>query len=292
MRLTVKFSLVVLLVFAAGFALVGLFSYRFLQENAREEVLHQARLMMHAVLSTRLYTAEQIRPLLETLPQHRRSFLPQTVPAFAATEHFGYLRKQYPAYTYKEATLNPTNLRDRAVDWETDVINTFRNHADRKEVVGERDTPDGRALFLARPIRVAKACLECHSTPSAAPVAMIRVYGTANGFGWKLDEIVGAQIVSLPMTLPVGIANRAFRTLLLYLAAMALFTLIAVNVALRAIVVRPVERISAMADEISKGNLDVPELPASGKDEIGALARSFNRMYLSLKKAMQLLEGQ
>jgi nitrate/nitrite-specific signal transduction histidine kinase len=55
-------------------------------------------------------------------------------------------------------------------------------------------------------------------------------------------------------------------------------------------VIRPVRRFSVMADEISKGNLDLPELPASGKDEIATLARSFNRMYRSLAKAMKMLD--
>jgi HAMP domain-containing protein len=34
----------------------------------------------------------------------------------------------------------------------------------------------------------------------------------------------------------------------------------------------------------------VPELPVKGKDEMSALADSFNRMHRSLKKAMKLLD--
>jgi HAMP domain-containing protein len=50
--------------------------------------------------------------------------------------------------------------------------------------------------------------------------------------------------------------------------------------------------VSRMADEISKGNLEVAAMPVSGRDEIAALSGSFNRMYLSLKKAIQMLENQ
>ena len=81
---------------------------------------------------------------------HERLFIPQTVPAFAATESFNYLRKRYPDYAYKEATLNPTNLRDRAADWESDVINSFRNNSSRQELMGERNTPTGRERFFDR----------------------------------------------------------------------------------------------------------------------------------------------
>jgi protein-histidine pros-kinase len=37
---------------------------------------------------------------------------------------------------------------------------------------------------------------------------MIAIYGTNNGFGWKENEIVGAQIVSVPMSVPLGLQSR------------------------------------------------------------------------------------
>jgi len=292
MKLLAKFNLAFLAVFGCGLAVAGYLSYRFLQDDAREQVIRQAALMMQTALASRSYTNQQLKPLLEPEQKARNIFIAQTVPAYAATESFSYLRKTYPAYTYKEATLNPTNLRDRAVDWETDIVNTFRNHQDRKEMTGERDTPDGRSLYLARPIRSPQACLECHSVPAKAPRAMIKVYGTANGFGWKPDEIVGAQIVSVPMSVPFEIADSAFKKLVVYLGAIGLGTMLVLDLALVMIVIRPVRRVSRMADEISKGNLEIAAMPVKGRDEIATLSGSFNRMYLSLKKAIHLLENQ
>lgn len=147
-------------------------------------------------------------------------FHPQSVPAFAATEIFNYLREKFPDYFYKEATLNPTNPRNRSTDWETDVVNQFRaGNGQQTEFIGTRETPNGTALFLARPIKISNvSCLQCHTTPDKAPPEMVKLYGTANGFGWKMDEIIGAQIVSVPMSLPVNMANQSFRTLLQWLA--------------------------------------------------------------------------
>ena len=54
-------------------------------------------------------------------------------------------------------------------------------------------------------------------------------------------------------------------------------------------VVRPLRRLSTMADQISMGQLDIPELPAGGKDEISVLAGSFNRMRRSLDRALKML---
>jgi protein-histidine pros-kinase len=203
---------------------------------------------------------------------------------------FDYLRTTYPDYTYREATLNPTNLRDRAVDWETDVVNIFRNDASQSEFSGERDSANGRILYLARPLHAAQPCLECHSTPQVAPASMIREYGSANGFGWKLNEVIGAQIVSVPLAVALKMADDAFRALMFSLVGVAAVTLVMLNLVLYWMVVRPVSRFAAAADEISRGNMDVPELESKGKDEIATLAEAFNRMHRSLARAISMLD--
>jgi protein-histidine pros-kinase len=290
MRLLAKLNLILILIFAAGMGIAGYVSRQFLRRSAQEQVLQEARLMMEAAGAMRTYTSKQIKPMLNAHHALLRTFPPQSVPAYGATEVFTYLRERYPAYTYKEATLNPTNLRDRAVDWEADVIEAFRNHPERTEITGERETPQGGALFLAHPLVVTPPCLDCHGAPAVAPAAMIKTYGRNNGFNWKLGETVGAQIVSVPTAVPKSMADQAFRTLMLSLAGVALGTLLLLDLFIAMIVIRPVAQLSAMADEISKGVLTVPELEVRGGDEIALLARSFNRMYLSLVKAIHLLE--
>jgi HAMP domain-containing protein len=218
------------------------------------------------------------------------SFRPQTVPAYAATEIFGYLTRKYPEFTYKEATLNPTNPRDRAVDWEEDIVKAFRNRPDLAAVDGERQSPLGLSLYLSRPMRAGKSCLECHSTPAAAPPEMIALYGTANGFGWKENEVIAAQIVSVPVSVAVAMADRAFRQLATSVAIVAAVTLLLLNLVLFLTVIRPISRFAEMADQISKGNMAVPELPVTGHDEISVLGEAFNRMRRSLAAAMNLLE--
>jgi len=290
LKLLVKFNLLFIVLFGAGVGATALVSHGFLRQNAREEVVKQAELMMETATATRTYTSQQVKPLLESRQEHATRFLPQTVPAFAAVNTFNYLRKNYPEYSYREATLNPTNLADRAVDWEADIINYFRNHPEEKILIGERDTPTGRSLYLGKPMVAVNSCMPCHSTPEAAPATMIASYGRDHGFGWKQNEIVASQIVSVPMIVPEQIADRAFGTLLAALAATSLLTLIIIDAALYFMVIRPVGQLAHMADRISKGELDVPELPVKGADEISALTGSFNRMYLSLVKAIRMLE--
>jgi protein-histidine pros-kinase len=290
MRLLLKFNLIFILVLGAGIAGTAVLAQRYLQSTAREAVLQDARLMMETISSTRTYTSKQIRPLLEILQKRDKTFYAQTVPAFGAQQIFGYLHTNFPDYSYREATLNPTNPSDRAVDWEADVVNYFRNDRSKHEVHGERDTPTGRSLYFARPLAAAEPCLECHSVAKDAPPPMVKVYGPNNGFGWKPNEIVAAQIISVPMSLPLAAASAAFRTVLVWMIGISIAILLLLNIALYFAVVRPVTALSRAADEISKGNLNVPELAVKGKDEISQLADAFNRMHRSLAKAMKLLE--
>src|SRR5262245_13654174 len=276
MGLRLKFNLVLLLVFAIGLGVTGFISHDLLQRNARDEVLRNAGVMMEAALSMRGYTNTQIRPLV---PFNDEVFHPQSVPAYSATEIMNALRKKYADYSYKEATLNPTNPRNKAVEWETDIVNEFRNHPDRGEISGTRETPTGRSLYLARPFQIKdKACLSCHTTAAEAPPAMVKIYGPNNGFGWKHMEGVGAQVVSVPMTLPIRNANKAFVTFMSSLTIVFVVLFVILNVMLSLLIVRPITKMSEAADEISKGNMEIAELADSGKDEVSLLAKSFNRM--------------
>ena len=288
MKLTTKFNVVVIGVFLLGLLVTAYFSWSILASNARKEIVERAGLMMEAALATRGYTVSEIAPLIR--PTMLETFHAQTVPAYAATQVFSSLREEHPEYSYKEATLNPTNPRDRATDWESDVVAAFRNDPGLTEHIGERDTPTGASLYLARPIKITNpACLTCHSTPQAAPKPMVAKYGDSNGFGWQLNEIVGAQIVSVPMDVPIGHAKRAFTTFLGTLAAVFVVIVIVLNIMLHRIVITPVTRMASIADDVSKGVPGAPEFEEQGDDEIAVLSRSFTRMRRSLEKAISML---
>ena len=220
------------------------------------------------------------------------------MPAYSATEVLATQSKTYAEYTYKEATLNPTNPRDRAVDWEADIVNRFRNQTgavdgNAQEFVGERESGTGRALYIARPLRITNgACLACHSTVEAAPRTLIDKYGPANGFGWQLNEVVGAQVVSVPMSVPLARADQAFKVFMVSLVGIFVAIGIVLNLMLYLLVIRPVTRLSKLANRVSLGELDAPPFPVRGRDEIGTLAQSFTRMRNSLDQAMKMLEPE
>jgi HAMP domain-containing protein len=270
--------------FAAGYAFWGI-----LEGNARRDVLADAGLMMDSALAIRAYTASEILPLLSE--RMTEEFPPQSVPFYAATQNFLQLRKRHADYSYKEATLNPTNPRDRAADWEADIIQRFRNDVHSQEVVGERETPLGTVLFLARPIRTEPECSACHSLPSKAPRALIARYGSDNGFGWQNNEVIGAQVVSVPFARATANAERAFHAFMFSLVAVFAAVFVVINAVLYLLLVRPVRHIAAIADQVSLGDASAPEFPRGGATEMASLALSFTRMRKSLEKALRLIES-
>ncbi|MGC2637782.1 MAG: DUF3365 domain-containing protein [Acidobacteriaceae bacterium] len=291
MKLLAKFNLVLILVLGLGMAVISYSAHNFLMNTARQQVLQQAELMSASASATQAYTDQQVTPLLEKTPRHEATFLPQTIPFYAANTTFRFLRSSHPDYSLREAALNPTNPDDRAESWEADLIDYFRNNPGQPEHVGQRSTPLGPILYVANPIVAGQGCMPCHSAPSLAPKAMVAHYGQDNGFGWKLNNVVGAQIVSVPMSVPITMANQGFRNLLIGLGSIFLLTVVLIDLALYLIVIRPLNRVSKNADIISKGDLAMPPLEVRGRDEIAAVTASFNRMHTSLVKAFELLNN-
>ncbi len=290
MKLLLKFNLAFLLVFVIGLAVSGTVARDLLQRDAKDEVVDRARLLMEQSGVVAQYTANQIAPLLQT--QMKYTFLPQSVPQYSATEILNALKSKYPEYNYKPAMLNPTSPRNRAQAWEADIVTQFRNMPDLKEFIGERDTPTGRSLYVALPIKITNpACLQCHSTPANAPATLIERYGSNNGFGWTLNEAIGAQVVSVPMSVPLARADKALGVVMLMLTGVFLLMGAALNLLLWKLVIQPVSRLSALSDRVSLGELDAPEFETKSKDEIGVLAESFARMRKSLVHAMKLLDS-
>ncbi|NML29769.1 Tll0287-like domain-containing protein [Paraburkholderia antibiotica] len=290
LSLTLKFNLVFLVVFGAGFVATGVVADRVLQENAARTTMRDASLMIEAATAVHNYTAEQVTPLLST--QIKYTFVPQSIPAYSATESLLAIQKKFRGFSYKHAMLNPTNPRDRATDWENDVIRRLHDHPELPELTGERATPWGPSLYIARPTRIdSGACLECHGSPSAAPSTVLDKYGPANGFDWPLHETIGAQFVSVPMVLPLEQARGVWRTFMVSFAVVFACVLVALNLTVHFLVTKRLGALSRALDEASRGKLDAASFPTRGGDEIASLAVSFERLKNRLVDALRMRES-
>lgn len=289
MSLRLKINLVLLSVFIIGLLASSALLYQFARESAIEQIRAQISVLRAQALAVRRYTSEEIRPLLSDASEIQ--FLPQTVPSFSAQNVFANFRDRRSEFYYKEAALNPTNPSDQAEDWERELIEQLRADRSLNDIAVVRETPTGDNYTIAFPLEIkSEGCLVCHSTPDVAPPSMVALYGDKNGFGWQLNEIVGAQVFSAPMSIADDQALETMKFMALSMSGVFVVVMVLLNILLSRMVITPVTKMAQIAEQVSMGDTSPPEYTHSGTDEIASLSASFNRMRRSLDNAMKMLE--
>ena len=289
MGLRLKFNIILAVCYLLGLSLSIYPFYQISRREAMEQLQSQIDVLRAQALSIRRYTSEEIQPLLA---EHSSiQFLPQTVPSFSAQTAFRNFRGFYPQFFYKEAALNPTNPAYLARDWERELIEKLRANPELTKDVSFQ-TIDNRSHYTATyPLVIRdESCLTCHSTPDRAPTSMVALYGNKNGFGWKLNETIGAQIISVPTDIAEGSIWRNLGLFVGTSSIIFLVLLILLNILLNRYVISPVTRMAKTAEAVSMGDASVAEFEYPGSDEIASLSRSFNRMRRSLDSALKMLE--
>jgi HAMP domain-containing protein len=290
MGLRLKFTLLMAACFFAGLLAFATILFVATQRNAREQLHAQIAVLRAQALAVRTYTSDEIRPLISDLSDVQ--FLPQTVPSFSAQTVFARFRDRFPNFYYKEATLNPTNPSDLALPWEREMIETLRANPTLEEVTQIRDTDKGRQYTVAYPLTIkSEGCLTCHSTADKAPRSMVALYGKTNGFGWKLGETIGAQVISAPLDVAQSQAWHNLTLLVGAMSALFLMLILLINILLRWMVINPVRKMAEITERVSMGDSAQPEYVHPGTDEISSLSQSFNRMRRSLDNAMKMLDN-
>ena len=231
MSIRLRINLVLFATFIAIGVAGGWYINNIFMKQSNEYVVKQAAILMESALAVRNYTVELVKPHLD--PMLEQKFLPQTVPAFAATETFERFRKKFPNYKYKEAVLDPTNPRDLADEKERAIIDRFIKDPALQDTTGELYRNQSRFYYVARPIQIKNpACLACHDTPDRAPATMRQIYGDKGGFGWKLNQVVGAQIIVVPAYEQDAASTSMLKIIAMLYAATFVILLLVINLVL------------------------------------------------------------
>lgn len=294
LKIGAKFNLLLILVFIVSILGSGVALSSVLQGRAQNEVASQAQILIQMVNAVRDYTQNRIDPLLAPRLDTNPTFMPEIVPTFSSKEVFENFRKkaEYKNFFHKDATLNPTNLVDKADNFETQLVERFRNDSKTLEITGFRNLPEGEVFYIARPLKITQAkCLRCHSTPDQAPKSQLATYGSENGFGWQLNQIVSAQIISVPSEDIFANAKRTWILIMILLITIFAIVVFLINFLITKYVIQRIRRIEKIAQKVSIGDMSA-DFEESSNDEIGGLAQAFNRMKASLKIAMDMLNNQ
>lgn len=292
MKIGTKVNLILIAVFLVGLTFSGTALSNVLNNKAEEEVSSKALVLMQVANSVRKYTNDRVQPLLLPRLDTQEQFIPESIPTYSVREMFEILRKQkdYSNFFYKDAALNPTASRDKADDFETKILNNFRQNPSVTIASGFRTMSGERLFYTAKPFKVDDpTCLRCHSTRERAPKSQIIAYGE-NGLGWNLNEIVATQIVYVPAASIFNRANSFFLAVIGVIAIIFGAILFVMNLLLRRTILQRIKKIANVAEEVSVGNMDA-NFEKQGKDEIGTLAEAFNRMKYSLEIALNMLSS-
>jgi hypothetical protein len=295
-----RFTLILTLIFVVTIIAAWVIFSRVVQQQAEDEITYQASVLIAMLNSVRTYTNTEVNPLLAPSNAIGNEFIAQSVPAFSAREVFENFRKNemYANFLYKEATLNPTNLRDLADDDEAQLLKNFQSNPALIEQSGFMTLDGQQVFYIAHPLKItSENCLSCHSDPQNAPISLISTYGSEHGFGWHLNDIISAQTIYVPAA---DIFTRAQRSLTLVMGILIVIfavVIIVTDIGLRRAVVRPVVHIARLAQLIGLGKLtpEAIELQPVNKianrgDELGHTARAIQRMAKEIYEREQKLK--
>jgi len=291
MRIETRFAWILAFCFCLGVTIAGYISYRLEARQASDEIKLKADILLETALAMRAYTVDEVAPVMRTMQGSEQFHAPQ-VPSFAAQNAMRRLTQKFPEYKYRESALNPTNPQDRASDWEVGLLREFEADPKRQELIGEVGSGANQRFYVARPIRMnSPACMQCHSTPAAAPTAMLAKYGMANGFGWKMGEVVALQVVEVP-TAPAR--EKAFNSVQVTIGSLSCVFVLSAAIfllLLRRHVTHPLELLtrSAHANSLNSTASDT-RLPIAVGGQFDELNQAIVRLRASVDRALHLFE--
>jgi len=306
LKLATKFTLLLSLLFLGTILISGVALSSALEQRAGDEVNYRGQVLMQMMNSVRDYTHNHVTPLLSSTWEKQPQFTPEIVPSFSAREVFENLRrnKEYANFLYKDATLNPTNLRDKADEFETNLVERFSKDSSLESLSGFRTLFEEKLFYSSRPLAIKQqSCLRCHSTPEQAPKSQVATYGTDNGFNWNLNEIIGTQIIYVPASKVFENAHKTFSLVIVIFIVIFTLVILLINYALKKNVIQPIRPMAQLAEKISMDTMDADagdkdlELKklaviAKRTDELGKLGKVFYRMVLEIQTREQAWKQQ
>lgn len=209
---------------------LGAFFAVLISANLRDQLVtdteHKASLVLSQAEAVQAYVREVLRPAMyERLPPD--AFVLEAMStSFITRKVMSDLNVHGDQLRYRRVAVGARNPDYEADAFERSVMERFA--ADpmltRLEEITPRD--DEEVFVAARPVRFEASCLHCHGDPAEAPKALLQRYGDARGF-WRHDgELVGLDMVTMPVAGALGqIKGKTVGFLSLFALGMGAFYL-------------------------------------------------------------------
>lgn len=187
------------------------------------------------------------------------SVVPANESETANLARFSRLRAAFQTLDYRILPATPQTIGAVIPDL-PDLAARFKSQGAPPELSGEISRGGSKRYYLARPVRD------------------------------ESNQLSGVRLISLGTQFYIHDAERGLYTLMGSLLSIFLVVFLMLNLLLDRMIIRPITQIANTADQISIGNLDLPEITPESKDEIGTLVVAFNRLRRSTEEAIRMLK--
>ena len=289
MGIRTKFIIIITVLSLLATVAIGYTSYMLSRQSAIAEAKSKGEIIYNYISASARFFGKEQYPLIEELVDDKDIFIPELMSKFVVSRmEYEMFQETLDGYEFKQATLDPLWPQNKADAEERKVIQFFAANPTQLEKQGMMDKNGDKFFYTARPIKVTKEfCLTCHGDPANAPSDQRDIYGTENGYNWKMDSTVGVSIVYISISKTLEDAKQSALKIFLVGVGCLLVTIICIWVFLDRVVVAPIIRLSGSAKDISIGKNLCDSIHTSSNDEIGGLANSIDRMRISVNKLLK-----
>jgi len=294
----VKFSVLVA-VFAVVFAAVVVcLTWHSTKQNLMYLTDRQAELALAFDVAIRDYAAESIRPAMAARIPADEFVVEAMSTSYIARNVFEKVNVRFEDYFIKFSSENPRNPKNLAGADERAMLAYFREHPQAEDWHGIRrlrtkDSEETQEYYVrSRPMRIGKACLQCHGRPEHSPKSLLARYGSQSGFGYREGDLAGMDVIGIPMSRVYDALWKDAGRNILLLGPWLAGLFVAMVVAFRMVAGR---RLAAMASHFqaaaaSQEGSPLDLIPEQGSDEIAVVGHSYNVLAERLRELHASLE--
>lgn len=293
--INLKFSFAVGIILLFFCSVMSVILYYYLRTQVVKDAEEKTAIIMAHVKATGDYVRETLRPAifdaLERLNARDEFIIEAMSTTHITMQVMSRFNKELKDYAFKRLSDNPMNKKNMADLFHLEMLNYFRSNPKEKAWKGIVSLDGEQYLYRFNPVVMDTPCLQCHGSPSDAPVQLVRIYGNSSGFNWRVGEVVGVNSVSVPLDAAFAQAKKSAFDVFFYGLISLSILFIALYTTFRQIVTKPVDNLSKIFKSIAQGRESLgKEIPIKSRDEIGDLTESFNTLARHLLEAQERLK--
>ncbi len=201
---------IIVLIFTLLYIAIALLFYNFYKQLVIDDAQREVTSILNTTNALRYYIENIQKPIIYKLKNEGKLYRDFFDPKILSSSYISRnIHKRYAStqliknnipYQYKLAATNPRNPNNKADEFETKILNQFRNGEITKfsTILTEKEQ---EYFFTAIPIsRNKRSCMRCHSKPEFAPKEMIELYGTEAGFNEEIGDIRAIISLKVPVS--------------------------------------------------------------------------------------------